>query len=145
MIEEQTLTAEMFAWSNREAEGSYYDLIHSEKGYKFLASELTELHIKNDIKKAMWLLCIQPDCIDGVRACASDSFIDWGVGYGKNNGTAKIDSEYNTTYSVDGYEITISSIFDSSIGHSFSIRSGQNGANVENKNTYHEGNVSTIQ
>lgn len=145
MIEEQTLTAEMFDWSNREAGRSYYDLIHSEKGYIFLASELTKLHRANDIKKAMWLLCIQPDCIDGIDACASDSFIDWVVDYARENGSQKTDSKGNTTFSVDGYEITISSIFDHSIGHSFSIRSGQNGATVENKNTYHEGNVPTIQ
>lgn len=50
MIEEQSLTAEMIEWSNKN-EDSYYDLIHSEKGYKFLATELTELHRKNDIKK----------------------------------------------------------------------------------------------
>ena len=140
MIKDQSLTAEMLSW-----DGSYYDYIQSEKGYKFLASELTRLHRDNDIKKAMWLLCVQPGCIDGVRVCASDSFIDWVVDYGRNNGTAKIDSEYNTTYSVDGYEITISSIFDSSIGHSFSISNGRDGANVENKNTYHEGYVPTIQ
>ncbi len=145
MIEEQTLTAEMFDWSNRDTEGSYYDLIHSEKGYKFLASELTELHRKNDIKKAMWLLCIQPGCIDGIDACASDSFIDWVVDYGRENGTKETDSKGNTTFSVDGYEITISSIFDHSIGHYFRISNGQDGASIERKNSYHEGYVPTIQ
>lgn len=140
MIAEQTLTAEMLSW-----DGSYYDYIQSEKGYKFLASELTELHRKNDIKKAMWLLCIQPGCIDGIDACASDSFIDWVVDYARENGSQKTDSKGNTTFSVDGYEITISSIFDSSIGHSFSISKGQDGAIVENRNPYHEGYVPTIQ
>ena len=145
MIEEQTLTAEMLDWSNRDTEGSYYDLIHSEKGYKFLASELTELHRKNDIKKAMWLLCIQPGCINGIDVCASDSFIDWVVDYARENGSQKTDSKGNTTYSVDGYEITISSIFDHSIGHYFRISNGQDGASVERKNSYHEGYVPTIQ
>ena len=145
MIEEQTLTAEMFDWSNRDTEGSYYDLIHSEKGYKFLASELTELHRKNDIKKAMWLLCIQPGCIDGIDACASDSFIDWVVDYARENGSQKTDSKGNTTFSVDGYEITISSIFDHSVGHYFRISNGQDGASIERKNSYHEGYVPTIQ
>lgn len=145
MIEGQTLTAEMFDWSNREGENSYYDLIQSEKGYKFLASELTELHRKNDIKKAMWLLCIQPDCIDGIDVCASDSFIDWVVDYARENGTAEMDSKDNTTYSVDGYEITISSIFDHSLGHYFRISNGQDGTSVERKNSYHEGYVPTIQ
>lgn len=140
MIEEQTLTADMLGW-----EGSYYDLIHSEKGYKFLASELTELHRKNDIKKAMWLLCIQPDCIDGIDVCASDSFMDWVVDYARENGAQETDSNRNTTYSVDGYKITISSIFDNSIGHYFSISNGQNGTRVDRKNSFHEGYVPTIQ
>jgi|GEM_PF-4654790 len=140
MIEEQTLTADMLGW-----EGSYYDLIHSEKGYKFLASELTELHRKNDIKKAMWLLCIQPDCIYGIDVCASDSFIDWVVDYARENGTQKTDSNRNTTYSVDGYEITISSIFDSPIGHDFSISNGNNGATIHRKNMFCEEYVPTIQ
>lgn len=140
MIEEQSLTAEMLSW-----DGSHYDYIQSEKGYKFLASELTKLHRDNDIKKAMWLLCIQPGCIDGIDVCASDSFIDWVVDYGRENGTQETDSNRNTTYFVDGYEITISSIFDSSIGHSFSISNGQDGAIVENRNSFHEGYVPTIQ
>ncbi len=140
MIEEQSLTAEMLGW-----EGSYYDLIHSEKGYEFLASELTELHSKNDIKRAMWLLCLQPDCIDGIDVCASDSFIDWVVDYARENGSHKTDSKGNTTYSVDGYEITISSIFDHSIGHYFRISNGQDGTRVDRKNSFHEGYVPTIQ
>ena len=130
----------MLSW-----DGSHYDYIQSEKGYKFLASELTKLHRDNDIKKAMWLLCIQHGCIDGIDVCASDSFIDWVVDYGRENGTQETDSNRNTTYFVDGYEITISSIFDSSIGHSFSISNGQDGAIVENRNSFHEGYVPTIQ
>lgn len=140
MIEEQSLTAEMLSW-----DGSYYDYIQSEKGYKFLVSELTKLHRANDIKKAMWLLCIQPDCIDGIDACASDSFIDWVVDYARENGSQKTDSKGNTTFSVNGYEITISSIFDHSIGHYFRISNGQDGASIERKNSYHEGYVPTIQ
>lgn len=140
MIEKQSLTAEMLSWN-----GSYYDYIQSEKGYKFLVSELTKLHKVNDIKKAMWLLCIQPDCIDGIDACASDSFIDWIVDYGLKNGTTKTDSEGNTTYYIDGYEIDISSIFDNYIGHYFRISNGKDSTTVDRKNTYHKGYVPTIQ
>lgn len=145
MIEEQSLTVETFDWDNREKEGSYYDYLHSEKGYRFLAAELTKLHRNNDIKKAMWLLCIQPDCIDGITVCASDSFIDWVVNYSRENGSKKTDYQGNTIYSVDGYEIAISSIFDYSEGHYFRISDGQNKVSVERKITYYEGNVPTIQ
>ena len=126
----------MFDWRNEETENSYYDLIRSEKGYKFLASELTKLHRDNDIKKAMWLLCVQPVDIDGIDVCASYSFINWIVDYAKENGTTKSDS----TYSVDGYEINVSST-----GNYFVISNGQNTVGVDRKNPYHEGYVPTIQ
>lgn len=155
-IEDQSLTAEMLSWNNRENDDSYYKLVRCEKGYKFLASELTKLHRKNDVKKAMWLLCIQPDCIDGIYLCASDSFIDWVVNYARKNGKEHTDSKGNTTYSIDGYDVTISSIFNhnvghysgisnGNIGHYFSISDGQNGTRVDRKNSYHEGYVPTIQ
>lgn len=155
-IEDQSLTAEMLSWNNRENDDSYYKLVRCEKGYKFLASELTKLHRKNDVKKAMWLLCIQPDCIDGIDLCASDSFIDWVVNYARKNGKEHTDSKGNTTYSIDGYDVTISSIFNhnvghysgisnGNIGHYFSISDGQNGTRVDRKNSYHEGYVPTIQ
>ncbi len=122
-----------------------YDYIHSEKGYKFLASELTKLHRDNDIKKAMWLLCIQPNCIDGINVCASDSFIDWVVNYARENGTQETDSKGNKTYYVDGYKINTSSIFDNPIGHDFSISNGNNGATIHRKNMFREEYVPTIQ
>lgn len=145
MIEEQSLTAEMLEYDNKDNKDSYYDLIHSEKGYEFLASELTELHRKNDIKKAMWLLCIQLGCIDGIDVCASDSFIDWVVDYARENGTQETDSKGNKTYYVDGYKITTSSIFDNPIGHDFSISNGNNGATINRKNMFREEYVPTIQ
>lgn len=146
MIEEQSLTTEMFDWSNRKNKDLYYyDYIHSEKGYKFLASELTKLHRDNDIKKAMWLLCIQPNCIDGINVCASDSFIDWVVNYARENGTQETDSKGNKTYYVDGYKINTSSIFDNPIGHDFSISNGNNGATIHRKNMFREEYVPTIQ
>ena len=144
MIENQTLTSEMFDSDHRNDEGSYYEYLHSDSGYKFLATELTKLHKNDDIEKAMWLLCVQPDCINGINVCASDSFIDWVVNYGKENDSIKTFSD-DTIYTVDGYEITISSIFDSSIGHTFIIDNGQNKVSVENKNPYWEGAVPTIQ
>ena len=145
MIEEQSLTAEMLEYDNKDNKDSYYDLIHSEKGYEFLASELTALHRKNDIKKAMWLLCIQPNCIDGIDLCASDSFIDWVVNYARENGTQETDSKGNKTYYVDGYKINTSSIFDNPIGHDFSISNGNNGATIHRKNMFREEYVPTIQ
>ncbi len=144
MIEEQSLTAEMLEY-NKDNKDPYYDLIHSEKGYEFLASELTALHRKNDIKKAMWLLCIQQNCIDGIDLCASDSFIDWVVDYARENGTQETDSKGNKTYYVDGYEITTSSIFDNPIGHDFRISNGNNGATINRKNMFREEYVPTIQ
>ena len=140
LIEEQSITATMLSW-----DGPYYDYIHSEKGYNFLASELTRLHRDNDIKKAIRLLCVQPDCIDGIRVCASDSFIDWVVDYARENSSYITNSNGDTTYFVDNYEITISSVFDSSVDHSFSVSDGQVGSNVNSKNPFHEGNVPTIQ
>lgn len=144
MIEEQSLTAKMLEYNSKN-EDSYYDIIHSEKGYEFLASELTELHRRNDAKKAMWLLCIQPNCIDGINLCASDSFIDWVVDYARKNGTQETDSKGNKTYYVDGYKINTSSIFDNPIGHDFSISNGNNGATINRKNMFREEYVPTIQ
>ena len=144
-IDNQTLTVEMLDWKNRETEGSYYEYIHSEKGYKFLANVFSKLHQNDDIEKAMWLLCVQPDCIDGMDLCASDAFIDWVVDYAKENGTKKEQSDGDITYSVDGYEITISSIFDYSIGHSFYITNGKESTSVEKRNPYHDGTVPTIK
>ncbi len=115
MIKDQTLTEEMCDWSNRHSEDTYYDYLTSKKGKKFLAAELTKLHREDDVSKAMWLLCIQPDCIDGYQLAASPSFIKWIVGYAKDNGIRSTDqkgagdTEYDVTYSVDGYQITISS------------------------------------
>lgn len=144
MIENQSLTAEMLDWSNRKNEDSYFDLIYSEKGYKFLASELSALHRKNDIEKAMWL-CIQSNCIDGINLCASDSFIDWVVDYARDNGSKRTNADGDTIYSVDGYEITISSIFDNPIGHYFTIDNGQNAEIINIKNPYQEDYVPTIK
>lgn len=114
-IRDQSLTAEMCDEENMSREESYYVYLNSSKGYKLLASELTQLHINNDVRKAMWLLCIQPDFIDGYDVGASTSFMDWIIKYAKSNGVRSTDQEgagdrwYNVTYEVDGYRITISS------------------------------------
>ena len=144
-IDNQSLTVEMVEWKNRNSENSYYEYLHSEKGYKFLADVFTELHRNNEIEKALWLLCIQPDCIDGIDLCASDSFIDWVVNYAKQNGTKKEQSDGDITYCVNGYEISISSIFDYSIGHTFHITNGKESTSVEKRNPYHDGSVPTIK
>ena len=124
----------MIDWKNKGSENSYYEYIHTDKGYKFLANVLSELHKNNDIKKAMWLLCVQPDCINGIDLCASDSFIDWVVDYAEENGTKIEDSDGDITYTVNGYKISISSIFDYSIGHSFQITNGKERRHIYNKN-----------
>lgn len=144
-IDNQSLTVEMVEWENRDSENSYYEYLHSEKGYKFLADVFTELHRSNEIEKALWLLCVQPDCIDGIDLCASDSFIDWVVNYAKQNGTKKEQSDGDITYYVNDYEISISSIFDYSIGHTFHITNGKESTSVEKRNPYHEGSVPTIK
>ena len=144
-IDNQSLTVEMVEWKNRDSENSYYEYLHSEKGYKFLADVFTELHRNNEIEKALWLLCVQPDCIDGIDLCASDSFIDWVVNYAKQNGTKKEQSDGDITYYVNDYEISISSIFDYSIGHTFRITNGKESTSVEKRNPYHDGSVPTIK
>ena len=144
-IDNQTLTTEMIDWKNKGSENSYYEYIHTDKGYKFLANVLSELHKNNDIKKAMWLLCVQPDCINGMDLCASDSFIDWVVDCAAENGTKTEDSDGDITYTVNGYKISISSIFDYSIGHSFQITNGKERRHIYNKNKYHDGTVPTIK
>ena len=144
-IDNQSLTVEMVEWKNRDSENSYYEYLHSEKGYKFLADVFTELHRNNEIEKALWLLCVQPDCIDGIDLCASDSFIDWVVNYAKQNGTKKEQSDGDITYYVNDYEISISSIFDYSIGHTFHITNGKESTSVEKRNPYHDGSVPTIK
>lgn len=119
MIRDQSLTAEMCQAGNRNSKESCYDYITSERGLKLLASELSRLHKKDDIHGALWLLCTQPDCIDGIHLCASPSFIEWIVGYAKSNGDRSDDQDsfgkrwYNVTYLVDGYEIILDSYNDS--------------------------------
>ena len=144
-IDNQTLSVEMVNWKNSDLENSYYEYLHSDKGYKFLADVFTELHRNNEIDKAMWLLCVQPDCIDGIDLCASDSFVDWVVDYAKENGTKEVHSNGNITYTIDGYEIYVSSIFDSSIGHHFSISNGKESNNIDIKNPFHKDYVPTIK
>ena len=81
----------------------------------------------------------------GIDLCASDSFIDWVVNYAKQNGTKKEQSDGDITYCVNGYEISISSIFDYSIGHTFHITNGKESTSVEKRNPYHDGSVPTIK
>lgn len=147
-INTQTLTVEAVEWKNDDSNNSYYKYLHSKNGYRFLADVFSELHKNNDIEKAMWLLCVQPNCINGIDLCASDSFIDWVVDYAKENGIKKEQSDGDITYTVNDYEITISSIFDYSIGHTFIIfnRAVRNTfVEVEIRNPYHEGTVPTIK
>ena len=152
MIKDQSLTAEMCNWKNRESEESYYEYFTSEKGYKLLASELTHLHQDDNISKAMWLLCIQPDCIDGFHLGASTSFIRWIVEYARANGVRSTDQErgrYNVTYDVDGYQVTIDSD-DDKANHiryinAFLISDGENQVIVHAQNKYQEETIPIIE
>lgn len=155
MIREQTLTAEMCDWSSRNNENSYYNYLTSQKGYKLLASELSKLHRDNDVNKAMWLLCIQPDCIDRYNVCASTSFAKWIVGYAKANGIRSTDqkgaddSDFNVTYSVDGYQITMKNYQDSSSSvidiYEFIISDGENKARIRAQIGYQKVTVPIIE
>lgn len=138
-ISDQTLTRNMCY------DDSFYDYFHSEKGYELLASELTKFHRDNDVNQAMWLLCVQPDCIDGINICASDSFIDWIIDYAKEYGTKRMNANNETVYVVDNYEITLSLYFDYSIGHTFTISDGEGSVTVNKKNEFHEETVPTIE
>lgn len=141
MIKNQSLTAEMCDWKNRNSEDSYYNYLTSEKGRKFLASELTKLHRNDDVSKAMWLLCIQPNSINGFELWASPSFIQWIVGYAKNNGVRSTDqSGYNVNYSVDDYRLTMNSYDDKESDFSdisgFSVSDGNNRITIDNRSRY---------
>lgn len=151
MIRDQSLTAEM---CNRNSEESYYEYLDSEKGHKLIASELTKLHKNDDVIKAMWLLCIQPDCIDGYYLSASPSFINWIVDYAKHNGVRNTDQKgdygllYFVTYSVDDYQITLSSYYDnmSTIKTGgFDISNGDEQVSVNTKVNYAKENIPTIE
>lgn len=142
LIDTQSLTVEMCDWKHREEDNSFYEYIQCDKGYQFLASELTEIHKENDIAKAMWLLCVQPNCVDGINMCTSDSFSDWIVDYGKKNGITQTSNNGDTVYCVDGYKITIDSLYK--VYHEFRIDNGHNSVYLYRRNPYHEESVPTI-
>lgn len=154
MIKDQTLTAEMCSLENRYSEESCYDYLASERGRKLLASELTKLHRDDDINKAMWLLCIQPDCINGYGLCASPSFINWIVDYAKTNGVRSTDPEgisgllHYVIYTVDGYQIVLSSNYDDmsvvTIG-GFDISDGNSQISVQIRSKDANGTIPTIE
>ena len=140
IIKDQSLTAEMCSWENRNSEESYYDFFRSEKGCELLASELTKLHRADDVGKAMWLLSIQPNSINGYDMWASPSFITWIVEYAKNNGVRSVKERVNdwdlVTYSIEGYQVIIDSYDDKRTDISgisdFTISDGENQTIVYN-------------
>ncbi|MDE6568041.1 MAG: hypothetical protein K2K70_09975 [Lachnospiraceae bacterium] len=152
MIKDQSLTAEMCSWSSKNSEESYYDYLTSEKGCKLLASELTKLHEDNDVSKAMWLLCIQPDYIDGYHLSASPSFINWIVDYAKTNGARSTnqkdadDSRYKVTYDVNGYRVIINSYEDKASNiNVFFISDGENIRTIQVRNRYRKETIPIIE
>lgn len=155
MIKDQSLTAEMCDRRYSDSKESYYDYLHSKKGHKLLASELTQLHRDNDIRKALWLLCIQPDCIDGYHLSASTSFVEWIIKYAKTNGMRSTNQEgvsdtwYDVTYEVNGYRIKIDSYKDSVSDISdiddFSISDGENRRTIYTQKRYQEEGAPIIE
>lgn len=155
MIRDRSLTTEMYEWRSRNSEESYYRYLVSEKGYKLLASELTKLHREDDAEKAMWLLCIQPNCIDGYHLGTTTSFIKWIVEYAKANGirsTAPMGTEstqHKVIYDVDGYRITLSSYDDKEFNindiNSFRISDGENEVRVYKRYEYLEETIPMIE
>lgn len=143
MIRDQSLTAEMCDRKNQNSEESYYEYLDSEKGRNLIASELTKLHENDDVIKAMWLLCIQPNSVNGYDLWASPSFIEWILRYAKNNGVRSVEERAGgrecVTYTVDGYQIImdlyddkkdISKIYD------FLISDGENITSVDRWSRY---------
>ena len=120
-----------------------------------LASELTRLHQDGNISEAMWLLCIQPDCIDGRHLGASSSFIRWIVEYARANGVRSTnqkdadDSSYIVTYDVDGYQILIYSYDDkdskTNVIYSFYIINGKNSSTINLRNPFVEESMPIIE
>lgn len=127
MIEEKSLTSDMLDYSNKNNDDSYYSYLKCKKGYKFIAEEFTKLHKNNDIDTALWLLCIQPDCIDGSDVCTSESFSNWILDYAKNNGIKSQTNGGRDRYEVDGYIITY--YYD----NIFNISDGENENTIEDK------------
>ena len=127
MIEDKSLTSDMLDYSNKNNDDSYYSYLKCKKGYKFIAEEFTKLHKTNDIDTALWLLCIQPDCIDGSDVCTSESFSNWILDYAKNNGTKGQTNGGRDRYEVDGYIITY--YYD----NIFNISDGENENTIEDR------------
>lgn len=127
MIEDKSLTSDMLDYNNKNNDDSYYSYLKCKKGYKFIAEEFTKLHKNNDIDTALWLLCIQPDCIDGSDVCTSESFSNWILDYAKNNGTKSQTKGGRDRYEVDGYIITY--YYD----NIFNISDGVNENTIEDK------------
>lgn len=143
MIRNQSLTAEMCDWKNRDREESYYEYLDTNKGRNLIASELTKFHEEDDVLKAMWLLCIQPNSVDGYDLWASPSFIEWILGYARMNGVRSVEERANgeqyVTYTVDGYQIIMTLYNDGKgIGniYQFSISDGENQIAVDKRSRY---------
>lgn len=143
MIRNQSLTAEMCAWKYRNSEESYYEYINTNKGRNLIASELTKFHEEDDVLKAMWLLCIQPNRVDGYDLWASPSFIEWILGYARMNGVRSVEEraygEQYVTYTVDGYQIIMTLYNDGKgIGniYQFSISDGENQIAIDKRSRY---------
>lgn len=145
MIRNQSLTAEMCAWKYRNSEESYYEYLNTKKGRNIIASELTKFHEEDDVLKAMWLMCIQPNNINGYDLWASPSFVEWILGYARMNGVRSVEErayggDY-VTYTVDGYQIIMTLYNDGKgIGNisEFSISDGENQINVDKWSRYND-------
>lgn len=137
-IKNQTLTREMCDYSNRENENSYYQYLEEDKGLKVICKELSNYHKKNDIESALWLICVQPDCINGYDMCASEEFMEWIMECAKNNGIKDGNNGFDT-YFIGDYQIELYS--DDYI----LVSNDKNSSSVEGRNDAWEDDVITIK
>lgn len=138
-IDNRSLTREMCEYSSRTDEDIYYKIIDSEKGMKLIAKKLTEAHKKDDIDAALWLLCVQPNNVNGFDIGASEDFIQWIANYARKNG--KPSGEDSDKYIVGDYTIKIYDYADIYLY----ITSGEHTVSVDQKYKEQEKSIPIIQ
>lgn len=138
-IDNRSLTREMCEYSSRTDEDIYYKIVDSEKGMKLIARKLTEAHKKDDIDTALWLLCVQPNNVNGFDIGASEEFILWIADYARENG--KSAGENSNKYTVGDYTIKIYDYADIYL----SISNGEHNVSVDQKYKEQEKSIPIIQ
>lgn len=138
-IDARELTREQCEYSGKHSESSFYDSVKTDKGKKVIAAKLSDYHRNNDIDSALWLVCVQPNYIDGYDIGASEDFIQWIVEYAEKNGS--LIEGNSPQYEVGEYTITV-------YGYSttyLNISDGEHSARVEPKTDYQTENIPIVQ